>query len=97
MEDKHAEGEAAELKLSIDAYNAYTNRLKVTGANEEQVQAIVMQMLQGMALQPMPIMPEGQELADVHAPEGAMSEVIEPQMGEQEEPQEPPEMTGMEY
>lgn len=98
LEDKHAEGEEAELKLSIDAYNAVTNRLKVTGANEEQVQAIVLQMLQAMAQQPAPIVPEEQEVAEVHEPESYDMQAMPADLGEMPEPEEPNEPAeGVEY
>jgi hypothetical protein len=44
-----------EQELDIAAFNAWTNRLKVTGANEEQTQAIVRSMVEGMLRSPDPL------------------------------------------
>lgn len=48
-------GDVRERELNIEAYNAETNRLKVTGANADQIQAIVQQLLGSMAGQPTPM------------------------------------------
>lgn len=94
LNDKSAEQEDQELARSIEAYNAQTNRLKVTGANEEQIKAIVSDLVNQMLSSPDPIGDERNEPMPEPSPEGQ----IEPMgMGQQtEETQEPPEMTGME-
>lgn len=87
LNDKSQEAKAQELTLSIDAYNAETNRLKVTGANEGQIKAIVADLVNQMLTSPDPLGDERNELA-TEPPSG---EPMQP-----EESQEPPEMTGME-
>ena len=47
--------EVRERELDIQAYNAETNRLKVTGANEQQTQAIVRDLIEQMLSQPDPL------------------------------------------
>lgn len=47
--------EVRERELDIQAYNAETQRLKVTGANEEQIQAIVGDLVNTMLAQPDPL------------------------------------------
>ena len=54
LQEAKAEAESKEQEVQIKAYEAETNRLKVTGANEQQVQAIVMQLLGDMARTAMP-------------------------------------------
>lgn len=56
--------EVRERELNIKAYDAETNRLKITGANEAQIQAIVRQLIESMLRQPEPLpgeMPESNE------------------------------------
>jgi hypothetical protein len=47
--------EVKRRELDIEAYNAETNRLKVTGANEQQTQAIVRDLINQMLSQPDPL------------------------------------------
>lgn len=47
--------EVRERELDIRAYDAETNRLKVTGANDEQTQAIVRDLIEQMLRQPDPL------------------------------------------
>lgn len=47
--------EVRERELDIQAYNAETQRLKVTGANEAQIQAIVGDLVNTMLAQPDPL------------------------------------------
>ena len=97
LASKYSDEEAKEVELSIKAYEAVTKRLQVTGANEEQVQEIVTQMLSAMARQPMPTMPEEQETAEIHTPAQeaeAMQGYEQPEQGEQYEQQEMPEQGG---
>ena len=55
IQAKHAEDERAEREMNIKAYQAETDRLKVVGANEEQIQAIVVPLVQSMIAQPAPL------------------------------------------
>jgi hypothetical protein len=73
--------EVKERELDIEAYNAETNRLKVTGANEEQTQAIVRDLINQMLSQPDPLPGEPEPLAQ---------EAAEPPPTEQlEQPEQP--------
>jgi hypothetical protein len=49
LSDKEEEQEARVAELELKKYDSETKRLQVTGANEQQIQAIVMQLLQDMA------------------------------------------------
>jgi hypothetical protein len=71
LQEAKSEAEDKRAETHIKAYEAATNRLKVTGANEQQVQAIVMQLLGDMARTAMP--PETQEPPEQNeAPEQMM-------------------------
>jgi hypothetical protein len=63
--DKTCEEEAKKRELQIQAYDAKTNRLKVTGANEAQIQAIVADLVGPMLAQPEPL---GGEVAEQQEP-----------------------------
>lgn len=82
LNDKYAEGEAKEREIEIKAYQAETERLKVTGANEEQIQAIVMDLIASMTRQPMPTMPEEVETAEIHTPAQEQEAMAQPEMPE---------------
>lgn len=93
--DAQAEADEAQDKLrdkeeaeKVAMYNAETARLKVTGANEQQIQAIVQQLLNDMLSNPAPTLPGD--------PQGGYPQ--EPQEPEQppgpqipEQPQSPPD------
>jgi hypothetical protein len=88
-EADEANDKARKLEADNDVamYNAETNRLKVTGANEAQIQAIVQQMLEQMLSNPAPNLPGD--------PEGGYQEETEPPPGPQnpaapQQPQNPP-------
>lgn len=72
-----AQAAAKDEENEIRRYEAETNRLKVTGANELQIQAIVQQMVNDMLTSPEP-------LGDEQMPEGVgeMPELGPPGMGE---------------
>jgi len=63
LEDKSAEIEVKERELQLKAYDAETKRLQVTGANEEQIKAIVGDLLNSMLSQPEPLPAEMNEPA----------------------------------
>jgi hypothetical protein len=44
-----------ERELDIEAYNAETNRLKVTGANVDQIEAVTRDLITQMLQQPEPL------------------------------------------
>lgn len=91
LEDKSEDIATQAEKLRIDAYNAETNRLKVTGANEEQIKAIVGDLINQMLTSPDPL---GDE-RETPMPEPSADAPIEP-MGEPEpepiETEQPPVM-----
>lgn len=64
MADAKRLAEVRERELDIQAYNAETARLKVTGANADQISAIVSDMVNQMLTSPRP-------LGDEQPPEGA--------------------------
>lgn len=67
LKDRSAEHQGNERKMDIDAYNAETNRLKVTAPamQPDQVQAIVMQTLQ-QAMQSPDVLPgQGQQMPNM--------------------------------
>lgn len=76
-------GEVRERELDIDAYNAETNRLKVTGANEAQIQAVVTDLVNTMLSQPEPLPgdPVPQQAAPVEAPPEMPTEPEQPMDG----------------
>jgi hypothetical protein len=55
MADAKRLGEVRERELDIDAYNAETNRLKVTGANVDQIEAVTRDLINQMLMQPDPL------------------------------------------
>ncbi len=79
----------AEVKareLDIKAYEAETNRLKVTGANSEQIQTIVSDLVNQMLMNPDP-------LPGDPAPPAALDQAAPEELPEQAEPL--PELNGM--
>lgn len=64
--------EVKERELDIEAYNAETNRLKVTGANDEQIQVIVRDLVEQMLQSPDPLPGDAPQKPVV---EGAAAEV----------------------
>jgi len=85
LAEKQEEHDSKTRELDIAAYNAETARLKVTGANEEQVAAVVGDLLATMRGQPQPIpgSPEGPGVADTSA------QALPPDMGPQSGPTDP--------
>jgi hypothetical protein len=77
--------EEKESKIEIERYNAETNRLKITGANEEQIQTIVASMVDGALNQAHEQMMQEKALGE------DMHDQTEPMEVEQqeEEPQQP--------
>lgn len=71
--------EVRERELDIEAYNAETDRLKVTGANDEQIQAIVRDLINQMLMAPDPL-------------PGDPPQVAEPEQSSAELPPQEPEM-----
>jgi hypothetical protein len=81
------DGAEAEAKLQdkskeneIREYEAETNRLKVTGANEEQIKAIVAQLLNSMLTSPAPLgdeAPTGGDITPDDAEQIPAGEVME--------------------
>lgn len=80
LQQKEVESDAQKRELDIKAYSAETDRLKVTGANEEQLRVIVGDLINSMLTQPEPLPAE-------------MPEAYEPP--EMEEGMEQPEMSEM--
>ena len=83
--------EVKERELDISAYNAETNRLKVTGANDDQTQAIVRDLINQMLSHPDPLPgdPEPQQPAMPAAqsmPQEMQPEQAEPMPEAQEAP-----------
>jgi hypothetical protein len=66
-----------ERELNIKAYDAETNRLKITGANEAQIQAIVSQMVNQMLTSPDPLGDEVGEAPESNEMPGMEQEPIE--------------------
>lgn len=87
--------EVRERELDIEAYNAETNRLKVTGANVEQTQAVVRDLIEAMLNHPDPLPGDSdgmQSAMDGPGPDGSMQhEQAESQQVEQQEGAEPNE------
>lgn len=82
-DEAHAKAEANDEANEIARYNAETQRLKVTGANEEQIKAIVADLINQMLTSPSPL---GDEAHEGPGPDGsAMHEQAE---GEQPESSE---------
>lgn len=77
-----------ERELDIDAYNAETNRLKITGANEEQMRAITTDLINEMLMQPDPL--PGDAEPQIQPAQEVPQEQAEP-MPEAQEPQGMPE------
>jgi hypothetical protein len=105
IDELQAEKEAREEENAIKAYDAYTKRLSVTGANVQQIEAIVKDMVNGMLTSPNPLgdeQPSGdawqaqQFPAEMDGPgpsESAMHEQAEaPQFEQQEQINQMPEM-----
>ena len=59
-DEAQAKAEAKEAENEIKRYEAETNRLKVTGANEEQITAIVSDLINQMLSSPAPLGNEGE-------------------------------------
>jgi len=76
---RDSEEEGREAELQIQAYNAETARLKVTGANEEQIQAIVQRMLAEMAQTALP-QPETHEMQPFPAAMDSPNAEMAPEM-----------------
>jgi hypothetical protein len=84
--------EVKERELDIQAYDAKTNRLKVTGAQTDQIQAIVKDLINTMLSQPEPLPgdPEPAEPAAAPAmPQAAPQEQADPLSNAQLAPEQP--------
>jgi hypothetical protein len=98
--DAQAEADEAQDKLrqaqadkDVEMYNAETARLKVTGANEEQIKAIVGQLVTQMlsdAQRALPGDPPGGYPDDSAPPEGGELQQPSPQPAATQQPQSPP-------
>lgn len=71
-----SEHEAKEAELQVKAYEAETNRLKVTGANEEQIKVIVSDLINQMLTSPAPLGDEMQP--ETHEMQQFPAELPEP-------------------
>jgi hypothetical protein len=82
--------EVKERELDIQAYNAETARLKVTGANEEQMRAITTGLINEMLSRPEPLPgdPEPGEAAAAPAPPEATQEQAAPMPDAQPAPEQ---------
>lgn len=80
MADAKRLGEVKERELDIQAYNAETNRLKVTGSNEDQMRLITRDLIEEMLRQPDPLPGDPEPVDQSASP-----------MFEQQEPNEPGE------
>ena len=83
--------EVKERELDIEAYNAETNRLKVTGANVDQIEAVTRDLIQQMLDHPDPLPGEQGEQEPIEGPGPDGSPAHELAEGEQPEPMEPAE------
>ncbi len=93
QEVKEREVEVKERELDIKRYDSETKRLQITGANEQQIQAIVQQMIVSMLQSPSPL-PGDTEPMEGPGMDGApMHEMAE---GEAPEPVEMGQMGQME-
>lgn len=70
-----ADAEAKEAEVQIKAYEAETKRLQVTGANEEQIKAIVADLINQMLTSPAPL---GDEQPASHEMQPFPAELPEP-------------------
>ena len=83
--------EVRERELDIAAYSAETDRLKVTGANEGQMQAIVTDMVNAMLSQPEPLPGDTDDAQQGEQPAQPMQPMqAEPAPVAQPEPQPAP-------
>lgn len=91
--DAKRSAESKVRELDIKAYQAETDRLKVTGANDEQIQAIVRDLINQMLMQPDPL--PGDPMASDGSQQHEMAEHEAPEQEPMQEPeqyeQEPPE------
>lgn len=94
LSSQYADQEAKEREIEIKAYQAETERLKVTGANVDQIEAIVMGLVGSMMRQPMPTMPEELETAEIHTP-AQEAEAMQAGQEMEQEPMVPAEGEGM--
>lgn len=85
---------AKDAENQIKAYEAETNRLKVVGGNEEQIQLIVQQLLNQMLSSPAPLGDESYETAVPAIPQEAQEPLGEEPQGDL--PPQEPEMAAQE-
>lgn len=88
--------EVKERELDIKAYDAETNRLKVTGANDEQTQAIVRDLINQMLMHPDPLPGDADETPAMPMMQEQAQESNEPLPEALEAPEqaEPQQLTG---
>jgi hypothetical protein len=77
MAEAKRQAAVKERELDIEAYNAETNRLKVTGANADQIEAITRDTVMAMLQQPEPLPGDApvnpQPMPDEPDPQGAQA------------------------
>jgi len=83
--DAKRSAESKLRELDIKAYQAETDRLKVTGANDDQIQAIVRDLINQMLMQPDPLP------GDPMAPDGSQQHEMAEQEAPEQEPMQEPE------
>lgn len=83
--DAKRSAESKVRELDIKAYQAETDRLKVTGANDDQIQAIVRDLINQMLMQPDPLP------GDPMAPDGSQQHEMTEQEAPEQEPMHEPE------
>lgn len=81
--------EAQVRELDIKAYQAETDRLKVTGANEEQITAIVGDLINQMLSQPDPLPGESPQTPTQQSPSADMSDQPMSEQSDALQPEQP--------
>ena len=83
--DAKRSAESKVRELDIKAYQAETDRLKVTGANVDQIEAITRDLINQMLMQPDPLP------GDPMAPDGSQQHEMTEQEAPEQEPMQEPE------
>jgi hypothetical protein len=83
--DAKRSAESKVRELDIKAYQAETDRLKVTGANVDQIEAITRDLINQMLMQPDPLP------GDPMAPDGSQQHEMAEQEAPEQEPMQEPE------
>lgn len=87
MADAKRMAEVRERELNIKAYDAETKRLQVTGANADQAQAVMRDLIQQMLMNPDPLPGEASEPPKAELPGDAPGPDNAPQHEQAETPQ----------